>query len=74
MKSEFEKVTWMSKHYSFKHLFAALVMINTLDAFVTYHSWWQRIVVIVTIGLVMRYVDVWAREDERKKMNPPQSY
>ncbi len=64
----------MSNYYSLKHFVAALVLIIVLDAFVTYHSWWQRIMVVLTLTLVMRLVDVWARKDERKKMNPPQSY
>ena len=62
------------KYYSFKHFVAALVLIIVLDAFVTYHSWWQKIVVVLTFSIIMRYVDVWAREDEREKLYPPQSY
>lgn len=64
----------MSNYYSFKHFVASLVLIIVLDIFVTYHSWWQRIVCVVAIGIVMRCVDVWGREDERQKMNPPQNY
>ncbi len=62
------------KAFSFKHVITFLVMLNVLDFFVTYHSFWQKIGVVVTIGLVMRYIDIWAREDERKKLNPPRSY
>ncbi len=57
-----------------KRLAALIVLFAVLDPFVTYHSFWQRLVVVITIGIVVGLITFWARKDERKKMNPPQSY
>ncbi len=57
-----------------KRLIALIVLFAILDPFVTYHSFWQRTVVVATVGVVVGLITFWAREDERKKRNPPQSY
>ncbi len=60
--------------YSFKRIVGVLTMLIILDVFVTYHSWWQRIVVIVAQAVVWRCIDTWARNEEISKLNPPRSY
>ncbi len=62
------------KAYSLKRVIASLVILVTLDVFVTYHGWWQRIVVILTLSVVINCAEIWAKDDERKRMNPPRSY
>ncbi len=57
-----------------KRLAALIVLFSVLDPFVTYHSFWQRTVVVATVVVVMGLITFWARKDERKKMNPRRSY
>ncbi len=46
-----------------KRLGAFIVLFAILDSFVTYHSFWQRLVVIAAISSVTHFFYVWGKEE-----------
>ncbi len=47
-----------------KRLIAFVVLFLILDAFVTYHSFWQRVVVVLAISSVTWLFLIWEKENK----------